>query len=58
MAKGKKVRRIGRPSRADLGLKPSKGVYTKIDEEVLAVIIAKYGSVNQALLYAAGRSAN
>lgn len=52
MTKTKK-RRVGRPSRKDLGLAPARYVGAKITCDVRDACVVKYGSIGQALRFAA-----
>lgn len=53
MAKSKKGVRLGRPTRKELGLEPSKGVYSKVGISVIDACMTKHGSIKRALEYAA-----
>lgn len=50
MAKAKKVvRRVGRPSRKDLGMEPIKVITTAIEVSAANAIVAKYGTIAEGL---------
>lgn len=54
MAKSNKAtRRVGRPSRRDLGLAPKKYVAAELEAEVVAEIYKNFTSIGEALRFAA-----
>lgn len=52
------TRRVGRPSRKDQGLAPTRNVTAKLEEEVIAAIYEKFPSMAEALRFAAKHGDN
>lgn len=48
-SKGKRVRRVGRPTRKELGLEPMQSVFTRVEKSVIDSIVAEFGTVNAGL---------
>jgi hypothetical protein len=57
-AKKKKVKgkkKMGRPSRQDLGLEPTIGKTVKVEQKVIDIIEENYGSLSNALRHLANQ---
>lgn len=53
--KQNKLKKVGRPSREDLGLEPTQQVTLKVETSVIEILKEKHGSLSNALRAAAGQ---